>query len=381
MAMGHPAPAAPSSSRPGNRLGDHWSGRDNNFNLLRLVAATLVLVSHSFAISLQSGAAEPFRSSLGLSLGELAVDIFFAASGFLVTASLFTRRDVIEFAAARGLRIFPGLWVSLALTVLVFGFCFTSLAPSAFFSEWQTWRFTIKNAILVRGVEWTLPGFPHAVNGSLWTLPSEIAMYALLAGAWVGLWFLRDRRVGIVSALCIAAALLGVVVDLGMFLTDTPTDFWRLLAKFFCGAALYVARDRIPATRAWFIGVVVLLALSAFDKTAFGVVYRCSIAYLTLYLALVPAGRVRLFNRVGDFSYGMYIYAFPVQIVLYHLWPQVGPLRMLVISFAITWLFAYGSWHLVEERSLRLKGAFQRWRKAGWKRGPGALPEPQQPPA
>jgi peptidoglycan/LPS O-acetylase OafA/YrhL len=54
---------------------------------------------------------------------------------------------------------------------------------------------------------------------------------------------------------------------------------------------------------------------------------------------------------------------------------------MLVISFAITWLFAYGSWHLVEERSLRLKGAFQRWRKAGWRRGPGALPEPQQPPA
>ena len=249
MAMGHPAPAATSSSRPGNRLGDHWSGRDNNFNLLRLVAATLVLVSHSFAISLQSGAAEPFRSSLGLSLGELAVDIFFAASGFLVTASLFTRRDVIEFAAARCLRIFPGLWVSLALTVLVFGFCFTSLAPSAFFSEWQTWRFTIKNAILVRGVEWTLPGFPHAVNGSLWTLPSEIAMYALLAGAWVGLWFLRDRRVGIVSALCIAAALLGVVVDLGMFLTDTPTDFWRLLAKFFCGAALDRRPDRRTSIR------------------------------------------------------------------------------------------------------------------------------------
>lgn len=365
-----------------SNLADHWSGRDNNFNLLRLVAATLVLVSHSFAIALQSSAAEPGRATLGLTFGELAVDVFFVASGFLVTASLLSRRDLIEFAVARFLRIFPGLWVSLALTVLVFGLCLTTLEASTFFSQWQTWRFVIKNAILFRGIEYALPGFPHPVNGSLWTLPSEVAMYAILAGAWVALLLLRRWRLGILAGLCVVLALVGLAVDLYFFLTvSQPPDFYRLLAKFFAGAALFVARDRIPASRALFVGVVLLLGVSTVaGATAFGVVYRCTIAYLTLYLALVPGGRVRLFNRIGDFSYGMYIYAFPVQIAIYYWWPQVGPARMLLISFVITSALAFCSWHLVEDRCLRLKNVFQRWRKTGFHRVSPLL-EPEQPRA
>jgi peptidoglycan/LPS O-acetylase OafA/YrhL len=363
-----------------SQLGDHWSGRDNNFNLLRLVAATLVLVSHSFAISMQSAAAEPGRATLGLSFGELAVDLFFVASGFLVTASLLSRRDVVEFAVARFLRIFPGLWVSLAVTVLVFGICLTTLDVPAFFAQWPTWRFVIRNAILIRGIEYTLPGFGHAVNGSLWTLPTEVEMYGLLAGAWVALLFLHRWRLGIFAGLCVAAGLIGLVVDISLFLSASkPPEFYRLLAKFFGGAALYVLRDRIPASRAMFGAVVLLLGVSALvGTTAFGVVYRCTIAYLTLYLALVPAGRVREFNRFGDISYGMYIYAFPVQIAIFHLWPQVGPWRMLLGSFLVTGILAWCSWHLVEERCLKLKSVFQRWRKTGLRRVPSLL-EPERP--
>lgn len=127
-------------------------GRDNNFNLIRLLAALAVMVSHSFALALGGGSFEPFRSSLGMSPGMIAVDVFFATSGFLVTASLLSRRNPIEFIRARGLRIFPGLLVVLALTVFVLGPVFTSLPLSTYFTEWETYRYLVKCLTLITGV-------------------------------------------------------------------------------------------------------------------------------------------------------------------------------------------------------------------------------------
>ena len=77
----------------GVRLGELCNGRDNNFNLIRMVAASAVLVSHTFPITLGSGAPEPFEALLDRSLGSLAVMIFFAISGFLIARSFDRSRD------------------------------------------------------------------------------------------------------------------------------------------------------------------------------------------------------------------------------------------------------------------------------------------------
>ena len=90
------------------RLKDVADSRENNFNLLRIVAASAVLVSHSYPLSLGPKAAEPLSQSLGVTLGSVAVDVFFVVSGFLVTASLVRRQSSLDFIVGRFLRIFPG---------------------------------------------------------------------------------------------------------------------------------------------------------------------------------------------------------------------------------------------------------------------------------
>src|SRR4051812_37390900 len=102
------------------KLSDVARGRDNNFNLIRVLAALAVLVTHSFTLALGTSDAEPFAHSLGMTPGGMAVDIFFVTSGFLVTASMLQRQNIIAFLWARALRIFPALWVMLIVTVLLF---------------------------------------------------------------------------------------------------------------------------------------------------------------------------------------------------------------------------------------------------------------------
>src|SRR6185437_175290 len=158
------------------KLGDVAHGRNNNFNLLRFCAAFAVLISHSFALAIGSVSAEPMRHTLGLTWAYIAVDVFFLTSGFLVTASLLNRRSAVGFALARALRIFPALWVMLALTVLGVGLAVTSSSAHGYLTARETWRYLIKNAILFRGMVPDLPGvfssnpYRSVVNASLWTL-------------------------------------------------------------------------------------------------------------------------------------------------------------------------------------------------------------------
>jgi len=347
-------------------LADHVVGRANNFNLLRLVAATMVLVSHSYVLATGLKALEPLRWLPNFSLGGLAVDVFFVASGFLVAGSLLQRRDLLEFCVARGLRIFPGLWVALLLTIVVVGFWFTTLSPVAFFTDWQTWRHFLKNAILFRGISFELPGafidapFPKAVNGSLWTLPEELTMYGWLAAAWLTLLVVRLNPEKWLRVFCCGVALFAIVMDVWYRFSDQPSLGTGLLASFFAGAAIYVLQRHIPASKALFVALVGAMLLSTLQPAAFGVTYRLGIAYVVIYAALVPSGAIRKLSRGSDYSYGIYIYAFPVQQAIASIWHGVTPIEMMVSSFAVTFFFAVASWHLVEERALKLKGKFSR---------------------
>ena len=101
-------------------LGDYSRGRDNNLNLIRMIAAAGVLVSHAWPLTMGSGAVQPLVRVTGHSLGTICVYVFFAISGFLIAAS-FDRSDTIRFVAARVLRLVPGLFVSVAVVALLMG--------------------------------------------------------------------------------------------------------------------------------------------------------------------------------------------------------------------------------------------------------------------
>ena len=329
-------------------------GRDNNFNLIRIVAALVVLVTHSFAL---------VGESIGMTIGLIAVDVFFIVSGFLVTASLLTRQSTIEFLWARALRILPALLVMLLLTVFVLGPFFTSLPLSSYFSDRTTYDYLLKCSTLFTGVVYKLPGvfnnnpYRSAVNGSLWTMPYEVKMYAILAVVWLILRMTGKYRSNIFKLAVVAYALSsGIYIIAGHFYFPSVSYFAKLSFMFFTGAAFYVLKEHIHFSRSLFLLILIAISSAIQHEHMFYVVYMLSIAYLVFFLAYIPSGYIRKYNLAGDYSYGIYIYAFPVQQSVAALFPEVSVVYMILISAAATILLGAISWHLLERRFLSLKG-------------------------
>ncbi len=138
-----------------SRLSQHTSNRDNNFNLLHFIAASMVLFSHSYALSGTAG--EPLKELVGFSLGHIVVDIFFVTSGFLVTASLLTRNNLLAFIWARFLRIYPALTISVIFCVVV-GLFFTTRSRLSYLANGEIYKFIIYNLNLILGhIQYSLP--------------------------------------------------------------------------------------------------------------------------------------------------------------------------------------------------------------------------------
>jgi len=162
-------------------LSDRSGGRDNNLNLIRAIAATMVLVSHAYPIALGPDAIQPLKLLTGQSLGSLSVYVFFAISGFLITMSFERSSSYRSFLTARFLRLLPGLVVSLALVAFVMGPLVTELPLMAYLTHPETWTFMLRN-ILLALPQYTLPGtfedLPYpSVEGSIWTLIYEVICY------------------------------------------------------------------------------------------------------------------------------------------------------------------------------------------------------------
>lgn len=342
-------------------IGDLAGGRDNNFNLIRLAAAGGVLVTHSYALVGLPPLQEPLRGLVGISFGTVAVDAFFVTSGFLVTASLLARPHLADFLLARLLRIYPAL-LMLVLLMLGLGLACTTLPAATFLRHGDVFDFAVRNATLLGGVSFYLPGvfegnpFPRAVNASLWTLPYEVWLYVSLFAVGLLAFIRGAQRQATIRALVLLVAVGALVAHLANhFLIHHNEHTTRLCLMFYAGAAAQACKERLPLSDRLFAAASVALVLAAFQAEAFFIVYHLLLAYILLYLAYRPGGRIRAFNRGGDYSYGAYLYAFPVQQTVAALVPGIGLGGMLALSAATTLALAMASWHLLEKRALRLK--------------------------
>ncbi len=341
----------------GTLLSSYATSRDNNFNLLRFIAALLVLYTHSFALAIGAKDAQPLRAMLGMTWGTIAVDIFFITSGFLITSSYISRNNIIAFVWARILRIYPALIVAVIFCVFILGVWFTKLTIWEFLSNTLTHKFILKNTVLFTGIEYKLPGvfndnpWRSAVNGSLWTLPHEVRMYAILPVILMFIAVLgkKIRSVTAKNGLFIVVLFAANVHVVNHFQPILPKIFVRLFFMFFVGAAFYVWRDRIRLVTSWFFAALLLLLLSTMDKDVYFIFYTLLLPYLVFYVAYVPSGGVRKFNRIGDYSYGLYIYAFPVQQSLAAMIPGIPVSTMIIYSFSLTLLLSILSWHIIEK--------------------------------
>ncbi|MBP2291665.1 acyltransferase family protein [Azospirillum rugosum] len=329
---------------------------DNNFDAMRLLAATLVVYSHAFALH---GLSQP--RFLGFAfLGELGVYIFFIMSGYLVVQSWMNDPHPLRFLVRRSLRIFPALIAVVFLSACALGPLLTTLPAGDYFSHPITLRY-LANAYLV--ISYALPGvfdtnpYPVAVNGSLWSLPIEFLMYVfVLAFGVVGLVRMK-WTLPLTGAMLIAVGhyFREHQVDAIVF---AGTDFRQAFfvgVYFFAGASLYMFRDAI---RFSISGVAIACAFGLALNGSPWIQYWSVIGlpYIVIAVCVQSESWLQIPKKVGDLSYGIYLYSFPVQQTLESfLHDKLGFLSIFALELVITAFLAFCSWHGLEKLALRLK--------------------------
>jgi peptidoglycan/LPS O-acetylase OafA/YrhL len=328
----------------------------NSLDLLRLVAATLVLYSHQYALM---GLPEP--SFFGwTTFGGAGVTIFFFLSGMLVWSSWERDSDLKRFFMRRSLRIFPALWVVVFGSIFLLGPVCSTLGLTDYFSASETWRYLSTALLLPRPV---LPGvfadnpFPLAVNGSLWTLPVEFLCYITVAV--LGSVKVASKSL-LIAANLLFAVLLASFAPLLTGLRFSPhfemiSVFWfGVFYGYFRGRSLNDMPNRLLTLT---LAVAALLAFYLLGSRGFERTAMLMCAACLVHLALRVSSGAKLTDRLGDLSYGVYIFAFPVQQILVY-WARGQGWSFFVsffLSLLVTSGLAFASWHLVEKRALRYK--------------------------
>lgn len=331
-------------------------GRDNNFNLIRLLAAAAVVVSHSFALP-EGNWAEPF-SSLGFTLGGAAVAVFFALSGFLIFKSFERRPSFIEFGVARILRIFPALALVAVLTAFLVGPLFTRLPLDDYFADRHSYQY-VPAVLSLRWLPGSLPGLfetlPHPqANGPLWTLYYEVVCYVALGLAGIA-GLLRPGRMPF-AILAYALLYFILVRQTGPQAADAH-NYAYLSLPFMIGMIVYRYKERVPANFA----IVVILGIVAAAATSFEVLgpeaRLVAIAYGSLWAAQVKKPLLLQYNRLGDYSYGVYIYGWPIQQMAVSLDRDIHPILLMAIALPAVVLCGAISWYSIEKPALARKHA------------------------
>ena len=343
-------------------LGDLFRARpneaSNNYLVLRLVAASLVIIGHAPGIAAQDPTyMDPVTRYLGYEYsGSVGLYIFFVISGFLVTASYQRRGSLITFAKARALRIYPGLLVCTLISVLILGPCFTNAQVVDYFDSSYTWSY-LYNVGSLFGYAPTLPSVVFndrkwgiVVNGSLWSIFVEARLYVVVA--LFGVFGLLDNRAR--ANLTIAVLfVVNLLVPNALPFFETTRDTAMVSLFFAIGALAYLNRVDVPLKGA----ALALLALSCLLSRANDPVYQvfagATLVYAVFFIAYLP--KIRLPSFVQDYSYGIYLYGWPVKQVLAHFLPWLAPVGMMVLALPISWCLGALSWFLIEKRALQWK--------------------------
>lgn len=322
----------------------------NNFNLLRLFAAFLVLYGHGHDLN-----RAPLDTVLTHGFG---VYIFFAISGYLIAASWTNDPHLIRYFWRRGLRIFPGLIVVTLLTVFILGPLLSQQTAAEYFSHSGTYQY-LKNILLY--IHFELPGvfvdnpYPSSVNGSLWTLPIEFALY--ISVALVGLVLPNGKWASAVVLLTCLGLSFFYDQLLPSFLTLYAIQLKQLFVMgsfFWAGAFIYHWQlSRYFSLNTFGVVLIIGIFLQQWPALAALSLYL-AIPFLVLCFGSQSSGKMDFFNR-ADYSYGLYIYAFPVQQTLIHLYPDWSLWLSISVCLVITMIFAALSWHVIEKPILRFK--------------------------
>ena len=336
---------------------------ENSYDLIRLLLAVLVVCSHSFHLGRYGK--DPLEHSIHtqMVLGHLGVLGFFGLSGFLVTASLDRSNGLASFLKKRVMRIFPGFWCCLA--VCAFGFAPAiqmvragNLDDFMWTGEHGALGFVWRNALLAMqqlSVGRILDGLPmteHGLNGSLWSLLPEFSCYVALAALGLAGALRGNRPLLALAALALTGFHWIKVVAAGSVSWPTLPPFafgfqTPFLVAFAVGACLYAWREHFEPTAA----ATALIGLALAYTLRRGGFLLAGPVLVPLFV--VFAGALWRCHLPHDFSYGLYIYSFPMQQLLQAAWPSQSWTTFLALSLVFSFALAAGSWFGVERRFLR----------------------------
>ncbi|MDC0713642.1 acyltransferase [Stigmatella sp. ncwal1] len=330
--------------------------RENNFDFVRLIAALSVLFSHQFALH---ALPEPIVLKYQ-TLGGFAVMVFFAVSGYLITGSWHRDPNLRRYAIRRLLRIWPGLACAVLLCALVLGPLVTELPLRAYLSDPTTHSYFRS---LIFWIQPFLPGvFPHSPlayipNGVMWTIPIELRCYGYLA--ILGMLGILRFRWALLALLAGTAIWYYGIHGAETVFDQTHQHLFEVeyATFFFSGSCLYYFKDIWSSRSRKWTGTAISVAAGtlAYVTGHLLVAAFFLVPYLVIAFGTSSIPVIRRFGRFGDLSYGVYIYAFPIQQTTLWATPELNIYQHLAIAIPVTLVFAWLSWHLVENVALRYK--------------------------
>ncbi|PYJ07554.1 MAG: hypothetical protein DMF06_15270 [Verrucomicrobia bacterium] len=324
-------------------LASGLESKRDNFLLLRFLAAALVIYGHGGAVTGGQGPPDLFVVlGWGTYSGTIAVHIFFLVSGFMIAGSYLRlrRQHLVNFLWARILRIFPAYLYCLVLCAYLLGAIYTTTRLPDYFRDHAVLYYVIQNLKLQTSMAWTLPGVFEGnpkmpvINGALWTLPGEFRMY---------LWVALTGLLGVLSRRWLCTLLIATLAGFGIVYPEKdiltiPTFYVGLAGMFGLGVFCYVHRQHVPV--GWpYAALAALLAYLLHGTPLSPYVFSLALAQFAFAFAYCTPWYG--FNRLGDYSYGVYLWGFPMQQVVAHHFPALSPNWNAGCALPLAWAMAF----------------------------------------
>ncbi|APW37492.1 hypothetical protein RD110_10065 [Rhodoferax koreense] len=335
-------------------------GFTTGFDYLRFGLSLAVLIWHSYLFTFGLSEALELATNWSGRITYWILPMFFALSGFLITSSLSRTPSIKKFLWLRFIRIYPALTVEVILSALILGLLATSFSIRQYFSDPAFYRYLLN---ILGWIHYELPGvflenpLPNLVNTSLWTVPFELECYIALTllalfglRKWPG-WFLVTF-----TLLCLIKTVVAIYIPITAG-SSANVNGRHLVLFFIAGVLININREKIPFSGALAILSTLLGALFLYNYQ-FIYLAPFPVAYLTIWLGLQRPKRIP-YVMDGDYSYGIYLYAAPIQQAVWH-FTVFGKTYVgnVILSIILTSIFAVFSWHAIEKPMLRFKKMF-----------------------
>jgi peptidoglycan/LPS O-acetylase OafA/YrhL len=332
-------------------------GRSTGFDYLRILLAVAVVAVHTIPVCYGWAAMDGVWQGPWGPFAFFIIPSFFALSGFLVAGSLERVNNIPVFLTLRATRIFPALCCEVLISALLLGPLLTDLPLSDYFTDRSFWSYMLN---VFGSIHYDLAGVflnnpVTTVNNQLWTIPYELKCYILLTVLAIAAVTKNPRLLGRLAILLNIAAFFWIWHQGLLSHWDKPTGS-MLLVSFLWGVHLYLYREKVPYNKWLCLGAAIFSYIALFWSTGTAYLAPLPIAYVTIYLGLQSPPKTKLIIA-GDYSYGIYLYGWPIQQTVAYLFPEYRFWYVnLVVSLVVSCFFAWLSWTFVESKILARKG-------------------------